>query len=232
MDRLEERLTEFRNGLTTHDMEILDGVRRVMPAIAQAFGSNCLVSLHSIETPDMPCIAVENGNINDLRVGDPASGFVRDSVLEEGYREGKNTIGVYYTRTVHDHAIKCIISVIRNERNHPIGCMCIGIDVAVPLYEFMQSLMPPVDYDLANSLSDPFSRISSVDDILHHAISQAVTVVSERKDLSATDRNRLIVQMLHENGIFSVRGAVGTVASELGVTRYTIYNYLNDISST
>ena len=222
------RSLQFRNGLTNPDREKLESIRRLMPAIAAAFGPNCMVALHSAEAPDLPCIAIENGFINDLKIGDPAAGFVRDTMLEEGKRGGKDTIGVYYTRTVHDHAIKCVISVIRNERNDAIGCLCIGIDVAVPLHEFMQSFIPVVDDDLANSLSDPSSLIGNVDQMVHHAIAQAISAVSDRKDLSATDRNRLIVQMLQENGIFSVRGAVGIVASELGVSRYTIYNYLKD----
>ncbi len=225
------RMTPFQLGLTNTDREKLECIRRMMPAIALAFGTNCMVTLHSAETPELPCIAVENGFINNLKIGDPAAGFVRDTMLEEGKRGGKDTIGVYYTRTVHDHAIKCVISVIRNERNDPIGCLCIGIDVAVPLNEFLQSFTPDADNDLANSLSDPSSLIGNIDQMVEHAISQAVAVVNERKGLSATDRNRSIVQILHDNGIFSVRGAVGVVATALGVTRYTIYNYLKDVTT-
>ena len=52
------------------------------------------------------------------------------------------------------------------------------------------------------------------------------------KGLSATERNRMIVQQLKDENIFSVRGAVSIVANELGVSRYTIYNYLKDIAGT
>lgn len=42
----------------------------------------------------------------------------------------------------------------------------------------------------------------------------------------------MIVQQLKDENIFSVRGAVSIVANELGVSRYTIYNYLKDIAGT
>ena len=35
------------------------------------------------------------------------------------------------------------------------------------------------------------------------------------------------VQMLHERGAFELRRSVETVAEAMGVSRFTIYNYLN-----
>jgi hypothetical protein len=43
----------------------------------------------------------------------------------------------------------------------------------------------------------------------------------ERKD------KQTVVRILEERGAFSVRHGVETVASALGVSRFTVYNYLN-----
>ncbi|MET7760979.1 helix-turn-helix domain-containing protein [Streptomyces sp. NPDC005336] len=47
--------------------------------------------------------------------------------------------------------------------------------------------------------------------------------------LSALDRKtkQSIVRRLEQRGAFSVRHGVETVASALGVSRFTVYNYLN-----
>ena len=45
-------------------------------------------------------------------------------------------------------------------------------------------------------------------------------------DLSREDKQRA-VQVLAERGAFSLRRAVETVAESMGVSRFTIYNYLN-----
>lgn len=47
--------------------------------------------------------------------------------------------------------------------------------------------------------------------------------------LSALDRKtkQSIVRALEQRGAFSVRHGVETVASALGVSRFTVYNYLN-----
>jgi len=37
------------------------------------------------------------------------------------------------------------------------------------------------------------------------------------------------VRQMHDGGLFIVKGAVEKAAAALGVTRYTIYNYLDEI---
>jgi predicted transcriptional regulator YheO len=46
--------------------------------------------------------------------------------------------------------------------------------------------------------------------------------------MSKADRLR-VVQVLNEAGAFELRKAVPAVAGYLGVTRFTIHNYLNEI---
>lgn len=48
--------------------------------------------------------------------------------------------------------------------------------------------------------------------------------------LEDMDRNtkQKVVKVLQERGAFSLRGSVEDVADRLGVSRFTVYNYLND----
>jgi predicted transcriptional regulator YheO len=39
------------------------------------------------------------------------------------------------------------------------------------------------------------------------------------------------VEMMLERGLFMVRGGVERAATALGVTRFTVYNYLEDVKS-
>ena len=42
----------------------------------------------------------------------------------------------------------------------------------------------------------------------------------------------VIVRRLDEKGVFLVKGAIDYVANILGVSRYTIYNYLDEVRSS
>ncbi len=211
------------------DRDLLNNYKTQLPGIVAVFGPNCMASLHSAEDRTYPCIAVENGQIDDVSIGTPLSAFAADAVSGEAHHGGKNMIGLYYSKTPRDHALKCVINLIRNESLDLVGCLCICIDVSVPLHEFMRNFIPVVDSkNLAEGLSEPIGQIDTVSDLIHQSITQALEGANASKGLSSTNRNRFIVQQLQENGIFSIRGAVGMVANELGVSRYTIYNYLKD----
>lgn len=45
-------------------------------------------------------------------------------------------------------------------------------------------------------------------------------------ELNRTDKQR-VVKLLNERGAFQLRRSVEQVAEELGVSRFTVYNYLN-----
>jgi predicted transcriptional regulator YheO len=46
--------------------------------------------------------------------------------------------------------------------------------------------------------------------------------------MSKTDRMR-VVQMLDDAGMLELRKAIPTIAHFLGVTRFTIHNYINEL---
>jgi len=56
-------------------------------------------------------------------------------------------------------------------------------------------------------------------------------VGSEPGEWTREDKQH-VVRMLHERGAFLLRGAVDDVAEAMGVSRITIYNYLNAIEGT
>lgn len=51
--------------------------------------------------------------------------------------------------------------------------------------------------------------------------------------VGATKKDKVeIVRQMQEKGLFIVRGCVEMAARVLGVTRYTVYNYLDEIKKT
>jgi len=69
---------------------------------------------------------------------------------------------------------------------------------------------------------------------LHDALAQMVAAVEEELGAPLTelsrDQKQAAVRMLDERGAFLLRKAVETVGDMMGVSRITIYNYLNAIN--
>lgn len=217
--------------LTPSDWDLLNSYKNILSGIVLVYGPNCMAALYSAENSSFPCIAVENGQVEDLAIGQPLAKFPADALMDESHPGGKNVIGIYYQRTADDRSLKCVVNVIRNKHQIVIGALCISIDLSVPLHEFVRNFIPVVDNDLANGISDSSPTVNTIDDMIDHIIQQAIASANEQPALSVTERNRLIVHQLSRSGIFNIRGAISLVANELGVSRYTIYNYLKDIGN-
>jgi len=68
-----------------------------------------------------------------------------------------------------------------------------------------------------------------VETILHSSIEEFITQQGIPVSLMKKEDKLRTVEHLDEQGIFLIRGSVATVARALGVSRYTIYNYLDEI---
>ena len=143
--------TESGSSLSETDRAILDSYAKLLPAFSAVLGGCCLVVLRSAAEKTYPCIAVENGVINQTNIGDPAPNFIIDAIGDEDRSGQRNIIGPYITKSQDEHAIKCVVYMIRNSEKQVIGCLCIGIDLSMPVNVFFESLMLKVDEGLAEA---------------------------------------------------------------------------------
>jgi hypothetical protein len=69
-------------------------------------------------------------------------------------------------------------------------------------------------------------RLPHLADSLDHLLADLERRHGSLPELGRKDKQN-VVRILEERGAFSVRHGVETVASALGVSRFTVYNYLN-----
>lgn len=69
---------------------------------------------------------------------------------------------------------------------------------------------------------------------MHGALDRMLLEIEVELGQPIEEMNRLtkqnVVRLLHERGAFNLRGSVEDVADHLGVSRFTVYNYLNATS--
>ncbi len=222
-------------GVSPSDRQIINGVLPLVRGISTVFGSNCGVSLHVRDGDAFPCVAHENGELMERGLGSNVSAFLLDIIRDESYAGGRSLIDLYYVKLANGHALKTVASLIRNPAGEIIACLCIGIDLSVPLHEFIRTFIPVVDDNLANSLAEPSSDSRSPNDIynfIQEFLELEIINSNELRSVSPTEKNKRIVKELQRRGIFKIRGSTSIVAQELGVSRYTIYNYLKSPDAT
>lgn len=115
-----------------------------------------------------------------------------------------------------------------------MAALCIDNDTKdwAAAMELARSMLPWTRSELDNpeGIGDTDS-MPDVDDLARKVLNQALSSINIPVDLMHKRHKLAVVRELNENGYFRLRESVETAAQALGVTRFTIYNYLNELDS-
>lgn len=211
----------LREGFPTL-FQVLTGIA---DGLHETLGEICEVVIHDLSNPRSSIVHITNGKITNREIGDG----IRDLAMilrSEHFRGDK--LANYVTRTEDGKIVKSMTVVIRDDQDHIVGAFCLNLDLS----RFLQSKSVLEEFTSGFELDEPQHETPihdrDVQSILHHIITQ--TILETATPVSTMDRETRIqiVQFLDEREVFSVKGAVDHLAEQLGVSRYTIYNYLDE----
>ncbi|MBB6478841.1 PAS domain-containing protein [Spirochaeta isovalerica] len=214
---------------TEEDRSILKGVKSVMKGIAFIYGNNCEVVLHSMESADRPIIAIENNHVSGRDVGEPMSDFVF-KLLEDMSKADEPFINFFKNTTLSKNELKSSTTLIRNSQNIIIGALCINMDLSIPVQEFFKDFLQADSDKYTGTKTAAYTQ--STRELIDSSITMALEEVNNQRGLSSTERNKAVVYELYKKGIFSVKKGVEITAEELGISRFTVYNYLKAIKDS
>ena len=213
--------------LNKEDREILRAVEVVLEGISLAFGNNCEAVLHSLEDESHSIVKIVNGHVTGRKVGSPLTDFGIEILKKAAVLE-TDVIGSYYNKLDDGRLLKCVTILIRNTKGKPIGFMCINIDLSIPLLDFLKEFFPKTD-ESSNNIAEHFPL--GVKDLISSILEKVMNSVNIQREISFSEKNKMIVLELYKKGIFNVKGAVDLVAKKLGISRYSVYNYLREARS-
>lgn len=214
---------------TEEDHSILKGVQSVMKGIAFIYGKNCEVVLHSMEFEERAIIAIENNHVSDRNVGEPMSDFVF-KLLEDMSTADEPFINFFKNTTLSKNELKSCTTLIRNNKNRIIGALCINMDISMPVKEFFNDFLQFDSDQYSGTKNAAYTQTTR--ELIDSSIDSALEIVNKQRGLSSTERNKAVIFELYKKGIFSVKKGVEITAEELGISRFTVYNYLKALKGT
>jgi len=223
--KLEKRTYNNAVKLNKRDKAIFHALEPIVEGIAEAFGSNCEVVLHSLEDTSRSVVKIVNGRVTGRKVGSPLTDFAA-AILKKADSLEKDVVGSYYSKLDAGRQLKSVTMLIRNTQGKPIGFMCINIDLSAPLSDFLKEFLPIGGESSPEAVIEHFPL--SMEDLIIRSLQLVMTDVNNRRGLSPSEKNKVTVLELYKRGIFNVRGAIDLVAKEIGVSRYTVYNYIRE----
>ena len=201
---------------------ILKSYFPVADIIAGTFGKRCEVAVHDLTQPENSVIYVANGSVTGRKVGQSFDHLVKQVLLNENFSDDHLT---NYTFTASNgKRIRSSSAIIRNEKNEIIGMLCINYDTS------LEMLLQEEAGQFYETVPKSTSEVENSDQSVNEIIDSLITNIIGKNDVRNMTRKKSVelVKFMDEKGIFLVKGAIDKVASLMGVSKVTIYSYLDE----
>ncbi|WP_426700748.1 helix-turn-helix transcriptional regulator [Rhodanobacter sp. Col0626] len=204
----------------------------VVDIIGKVVGHNVEIVLHDLTCPGNSILKIVNGEVSGRAVGDSIlSGPDNDKAFVELQRnltadEGAShsVISDYQTFTRDGRELQSTTVIFLDSRHTPFASLCINADmsVVVQAHALLQSMFSRQAEPEPERAAAP-----GIDLLMKEIITDAVNKFGKKVSAMGKQEKIHAVNTMLQRGLFTVKGGVERAARALGVTRFTIYNYLD-----
>ena len=202
----------------------LETLKQIADGIAAQFGSNCEVVIHEVNSSrmDHSIVYIVNGHVSGRKVGDGASQVVLDQFRSQNDHPKDHLC--YLTRTPDGKILKSSSIYIRNSRGNVTSIFSINYDITniMMMHQELGEFMMTRDKEQ----TEP-EKIINVNNVLDELIEQSVQQVGKPVALMNKDDKVRAIRFLNDSGAFLVTKSTDKVAKYFGISKYTLYSYID-----
>lgn len=192
--------------------------------IARQFGDDCEVVLHDLSRSyDNTIVAIWNGHVTGRTVG--GGGTDAGLSILRGTAQPKDEY-CYINKTREGRILRSSSKYFLDEKGNAVGSLCINYDITA-FVEAQTAMMKLTRQE--GSRGEVFT--SNIDELLDVLMKEAVESTGHTLEtLDMLDKNDkvAVVRYLDNKGAFLIKKSAEKVADFLGISRFTVYNYLNE----
>jgi predicted transcriptional regulator YheO len=214
--------------------QVLAVLKATLSAMGSVVGRNTEIVLHDLVRPERSVLDIVNGHVTGRSIGSPVlSGPLHDQgfaavACGPGASGAPDPVVIpdYPTMGANGHALRSATVVFRDKGGQPFAGLCINVDVSGLLAA--RACLE----EWLNPGSRPEPRIAEPADmevLMAEIIRGSMAGMDPRGKAGNKPARLEAVRQMQERGLFIVKGGIEKAAAALGVTRYTIYNYLDEI---
>ncbi|MFZ4451639.1 helix-turn-helix transcriptional regulator [Salibacterium aidingense] len=200
-----------------------DFLKSLMKGIAAQFGENCEVVLHDLTLPyDRTIIEIENGHVTNRGVGDPGTNLgleVLRGTVESGDRYN------YVTQTKEGKLLRSTSIYMKNANDDIVGSLCINFDIS-ELMMAENTLKSLTAANLSEHVEENF--VSNVNDLLDSLLQEAQELINKPVSLMTKEDKIKGLSYLDKKGAFLIKKSGEKIADFYDISKYTMYNYLEE----
>jgi len=214
--------------------QIFQNLKQLANLMTHMFGDNCEVAIHDLTTEKMQLVHI-TGEVTKRKVGAPVTDVVAKYLLLDG--NAVEDRHCFMTLTDDGRELKSSTSYIRNSKGNVVAAFCVNFNTtdhhnAIQMLKAFVNKTANGGGGINKKDAGPEKMSFSIDHTADSFFEQSVAEIGKRPASMNTDEKIRLVRILETKGAFQIKGMVGQVALRLGVSNFTIYNYLKKIRAT
>lgn len=213
----------------------LDLLKQIAHGLAVQFGDSCEIVIHDLKAEQLEhsVVHIENGHVTGRKLGDGPSRVVFDA-LSNPPAKIKDRLS-YLTKTEDGRILKSSTMFIRGDAetveyifslNYDITAL-LSIENAVHSLITTQKETQIRENGLSDDDSQPQPILHNVTDLLDSLIEQALNLIGKPVAAMNKDDKIKVVKYLNDAGAFLITKSGDRIASLLGISKFTLYNYMD-----
>ena len=190
---------------------ILATLQQMVEPLKEGLMHDSEVVLHDLTKLPNSIVAIA-GSLTGRKVGGPATDLLLSKVAE-GRLESE---AGYQSRLPDGRLLRSTTIVVRDDAGVPVAALCFNSDVSMW-------------FEIEAVAARVLGRATRLPEAADQLLARVVEEVGVPVDLMRKQHKVEVVRLLKARGFFSLREAVERAAEELRVSRFSVYNYLNEI---
>ena len=216
------------SGRPAQDTEqVLATLAALVEPLSRTLPSDCEVVLHDLRRLPNSIVAIA-GDMTGRSVGGPAT----DLLLRKAAAGTLDTTVGYETRLPDGRCLRSTTVVLRDGEGTAVAALCINSDVMIwqAVKAIAESMLPSTQQEAQKPPEDE-KFLQDIDELAQHLLADAIDASGAPVDLMQKRHKIAVVKDLKDRGFFMLKVSVEMTAQALQVTRFTIYNYLNELGN-
>jgi predicted transcriptional regulator YheO len=213
--------------LTEKDRLILESYKNLIDGLADYLGTGFEIVLHSLEDLEKSVIKIVNGFHTGRKEGAPVTDLALNMISKISSENLGNSIS-YFAKNRKGEPMKSSTMVIRGEENKIIGVLCINFYLNTPISTLMD-VFTPVNQQNNSIIKENFAETAQ--ELIMKSLEEAREQVENDDKILPSLKNREIIFLLYNWGIFKMKDAVEVIAQAMNLSKNTVYLHLRSIKN-
>ncbi|BFJ85545.1 helix-turn-helix transcriptional regulator [Ruthenibacterium sp. CLA-JM-H11] len=200
--------------------EEMSTLTRIAKGIAAQFGKDCEVVLHDYtQSYESTIVLIENGHVTGRKVGDCGTNLGLE-VLRGTVSDGDQYR--YITQTKDGKILRSTSIYLRDEEGKAIGALCMNWDLTEfyacnsALKDILETETGAVEEVITNDVSELLDAL--IQDSVRYVGKPVISMTKEDKIKG--------LKYLDDKGAFLIKKAGDKISKFYDISKYTLYNYL------